>query len=71
MKITIDTTELGVSMPAFPPRNFDYEWFATAMIKSDMEEVKIIREVLKPHLQSIPREYKTMSQRVDYLINKQ
>lgn len=60
-------------LPAFPHKPFseeDAEKFVSSVVKSELEEISKVREVLKPLLRKIPRELKTVSQRVDYLINK-
>lgn len=61
---------LSDKLPAFPPRGFNPEKFLTMLAESEQQELSKVREVLKPHLKSIPREFKTVSQRVNYLINK-
>lgn len=60
-------------LPAFPPKGFtveDARKLNDLIIKSELEELNEIREILKPHLRSIPRQYKTVSQRVSYFVNK-
>lgn len=60
-------------LPAFPHKSFseeDAEKFISSVVKSELEELSKVREVLKPFLRKIPRELKTVSQRVDYLVSK-
>ena len=60
-------------IPAFPPKGFtieDVEKLNELIVKSELKELNEVREILKPYLRTIPREFKTVSQRVNYLINK-
>ncbi len=60
-------------LPAFPPKGFtvkDAQEFNDLVTKSELEELKRVREILKPYLRSIPREHKTVSQRVAYFVGK-
>ena len=56
-------------LPAFPPRGFDYDEFILAALDLDSKELKKVRDALKPILRDFPRELKTVSQRVQYLVD--
>jgi len=56
-------------LPAFPPKNFDPEKFLINLNESESKELQKVRQVIKPFLRKIPRELRSVSDRVNYLIN--
>lgn len=56
-------------LPVFPPKDFDSEAFIISLIESELKTLNQVREVLKDYLHEIPRDIKTLPERIKYLLD--